>query len=53
MEIPDLSFRAALHRLDAARLLLKVEDEVDWDLELTSILYKEPERAMLFKRVKG
>ncbi|MGD9033745.1 MAG: UbiD family decarboxylase [Desulfobacteraceae bacterium] len=51
-EIPDLSFRAALQRLDAAGLLLKVEDEVDWDLELTSILYREPERAMLFKRVK-
>ena len=52
-EIPDLGFRAALQRLDAAGLLLKVEDEVDWDLELTSILYREPERAMLFKRVKG
>jgi len=52
-EIPDLSFRSALQRLDAAGLLLKVEDEVDWDLELTSILYKDPERAMLFKRVKG
>ncbi len=52
-EIPDLSFRATLQRLDAAGLLLKVEDEVDWDLELTSILYREPERAMLFKRVKG
>jgi 2,5-furandicarboxylate decarboxylase 1 len=52
-EILDLSFRAALQRLDAAGLLLKVEDEVDWDLELTSILYREPERAMLFKRVKG
>ena len=28
-EIPNLSFRAALQRLDAAGLLLKVEDEVD------------------------
>ena len=52
-KIPDLGFRASLQRLDAAGLLLKVEDEVDWDLELTSILYREPERAMLFKRVKG
>ena len=51
-EIPDLSFRAVLQRLDAAGLLLKVEDEVDWDLELTSILSSRPERAMLFKRVK-
>ena len=52
-ETPDLSFRAALQRLDAAGLLLKVEDEVDWNLELTSIMYKQPERAMLFKHVKG
>ncbi|MBW2342184.1 MAG: UbiD family decarboxylase, partial [Deltaproteobacteria bacterium] len=36
-----------------AGLLLKVEDEVDWNLELTSIMYKQPERAMLFKHVKG
>jgi len=52
-ENPDLSFRAALRRLDAAGLLLKVEDEVDWNLELTSIMYEQPERAMLFKHVKG
>jgi 2,5-furandicarboxylate decarboxylase 1 len=52
-EIPDLSFRAALRRLDTAGLLLKVEDEVDPDLEMTSILLNEPERAMYFKRVKG
>ncbi len=52
-EIPDLSFRAALRRLDTAGLLLKVEDEVDPDLEMTSILLKEPERAIYFKRVKG
>jgi 2,5-furandicarboxylate decarboxylase 1 len=52
-EIPDLSFRAALRRLDAAGLLLKVEDEVDPELEITSIMFKEPERAMFFKRVKG
>ena len=53
LEIPDLSFRQALRRLDAAGLLLKVEDEVDTDLELTSVLYKEPQRAMLFKNVRG
>ncbi|MEE8433877.1 MAG: UbiD family decarboxylase [bacterium] len=52
-EIPDLGFRAALRRLDAAGLLLKVEDEVDPELELTSILFNQPGRAMLFKRVKG
>lgn len=52
-EIPDLSFRQALRRLDAAGLLLKVEDEVDTDLELTSILFKQPERAMLFNKVHG
>lgn len=51
--VPDLRFRAVLKRLDAAGLLLKVQDEVDWDLELSSILYREPERAMFFKRVKG
>lgn len=52
-ETPDLSFRTALWRLDAAGLLLKVEDEVDPDLELTSIMFKQPERAMLFKHVKS
>jgi len=51
--IPELSFRAALHRLDAAGLLLKVDDEVDWDLELTSILDSRPGQAMLFNHVKG
>ena len=53
MEHPNFSFRQALQRLDAAGLLLKVEDQVDTDLELTSILYKQPERAMLFKNVAG
>ena len=53
MEHPDFSFRQALQRLDAAGLLLKVEDEVDTDLELTSVLFKQPERAMLFKNVAG
>jgi 2,5-furandicarboxylate decarboxylase 1 len=53
MEHPNFSFRQALQRLDAAGLLLKVEDQVDADLELTSILYKQPERAMLFKNVAG
>ncbi len=52
-EIPDLSFREALKRLDKAGLLLKVDDEVDTDLELTSVLFKQPERAMLFKNVAG
>lgn len=52
-DTPDLSFRGALRRLDAAGLLLKVEDEVDTDLELTSVLYKQPGRAMLFKKVRG
>ena len=51
--IPDLSFRAALQRLDEAGLLLKVEDEVDTDLELTSVLFRQPERAMLFNNVRG
>lgn len=51
--IPDLSFRAALGRLDAANLLLKVADEVDTDLEMTSVLFKQTERAMLFKNVRG
>jgi 2,5-furandicarboxylate decarboxylase 1 len=52
-EVPDLSFRAALQRIDAAGLLLKVEDEVDPELEITSIMFKEPEQAMFFKHVKG
>lgn len=52
-DVPDLSFRAALGRLDAANLLLKVSDEVDTDLEMTSVLFRETERAMLFKNVKG
>ena len=52
-EVPSLSFRDALQRLDAAGLLLKVEDEVDPELEITSIMFQQPERAMLFKRVKG
>lgn len=52
-KIPDLSFRAALKRLDEAGLLLKVEDEVDTDLELTSVLFRQPERAMLFNNVRG
>lgn len=52
-KICDLSFRSALQRLDAAGQLLKVEDEVGWDLELTSILNSQPGRAMLFKHVKG
>ena len=51
--ISELSFRAALHRLDAAGLLLKVNDEVDWNLELTSILNSRPGQAMLFNHVKG
>ena len=50
---PDLSFRASLGRLDASGLLLKVADEVDTDLEMTSVLFKQTERAMLFKNVKG
>ena len=51
--VPDLSFRASLGRLDSAGLLLKVADEVDTDLEMTSVLFKETERAMLFNNVKG
>jgi 2,5-furandicarboxylate decarboxylase 1 len=51
--VPDLSFRAALQRLDQANLLLKVADEVDTDLELTSLLFKHTDRAMLFKNVRG
>ncbi|MBI3089547.1 MAG: UbiD family decarboxylase [Candidatus Tectomicrobia bacterium] len=52
-QTPDLSFREALRRLDAAGLLLKVEDEVDTDLEVTGIMFTQPERAMLFQRVRG
>jgi len=51
--VPDLSFRASLGRLDSAGLLLKVADEVDTDLEMTSVLFKETERAMLFNNVRG
>ena len=51
--IPDLSFRAALGRLDDANLLLKVADEVDTDLEMTGVLFKQTERAMLFNDVRG
>lgn len=53
-EVPDLSFRSALSRLDEARLLMKVESEVDPHLELTSILYEQLDRhAVFFKQVSG
>ena len=51
---PDLSFRAALRRLDAAGRLMKVETPVDAHLELTGILFHElGSSAVLFKQVKG
>ncbi len=49
---PEIGFRAALRRLDAAGLLMKVEDQVDWDLEIGSLLACKPDQAMFFKRVK-
>lgn len=52
-KVPDLSFRSALLRLDANGMLLKVDDEIDPEFELSSILFEQPERAMLFKNVKG
>ncbi len=48
----DLSFRGALRRLDVSGSLLKVEDQVDWDLELAGLLVREPQQAMFFKRVR-
>ncbi len=51
--IPDLSFRSALMRLDAKGMLLKVDDVVDPELELSSIMFEQPERAMFFKNVRG
>ena len=48
----DLTFRTALKRLDAEELLLKVKDEVHWDLEMTSLLFQRPDQAMIFKRLK-
>lgn len=52
VKLPDIGFREALGRVDAAGLLLKVEDQVDWDLELSSLLACQPNQAMFFKRVK-
>jgi 2,5-furandicarboxylate decarboxylase 1 len=52
-QVMDTSFRAAVRRLDAASLLLKVQDELDWNMELTSLLAREPEQAMLLQKVKG
>ena len=50
----DLSFRAALRRLDAAGLLMKVESPVDPHLELTGILFEQQDQhAVLFKQVRG
>ncbi len=51
-KVPEIGFRAALGRLDAAGLLLKVEDQVDWDLELSGLLACKPNQAMFFKRIK-
>ena len=44
-EIPDLSFRAALQRLDAAGLLLKVEDE-----HQTRVKNQEPQTGRQVER---
>ncbi|MEE9611343.1 MAG: UbiD family decarboxylase, partial [Desulfatiglandales bacterium] len=52
-KVLDLSFRSALLRLDANGMLLKVDDEIDPEIELSSIMFEQPERAMLFKNVKG
>lgn len=51
-KVPEIGFRAALARVDAAGLLMKVEDQVDWDLEIGSLLACMPNQAMFFKRVK-
>jgi 2,5-furandicarboxylate decarboxylase 1 len=47
----DIGFRKAVSRLDAAGLLMKVEDRVDWDLELSGLLACRPEQAMFFQRI--
>lgn len=51
---PDLSFRTAIRRMDAAGRLMKVDSEVDPHLELTGVLFSQLEQnAVLFKAVRG
>ena len=50
----DTRFRSALQRMAARGRLATHEAEVDWDLELASIMKKfDGDRAIAFPRVKG
>jgi len=50
----DLRFRSALRRLVEARRVLRVDRDVDTDLELAGLMKRhDGDRALLFDRVKG